>query len=718
MSNYTPPKKVTTLMTRLEVNSISINKFLTENESLTQNKHKELAIKLENYDKVFNKLDAAVDAIEASPEFYTELEEFLAKCYEIQASASTKLSDYESVHAAKTNLDNTINSCSNSCSNKANIKLPEIKLPTFDGDILNWLTFKNVFEGLVVQSELPNSSKFYYLSGALKGDAKNLLHNLPITDSNFNVAWELLKQRYDSPRSLVARHLNSILKPPQLVVGSANSLRNLIDFYRLHVNAIKGINQETSLADLLLIALISKGLPSDILKLWELSLSEKELPTFDSLLEYLELHQRSLGVIDDPVQTSLKFNEQSNSTKFASNNSVKNKAPTCPKCKSEHLIKHCHAFLDLTPKNRQEFINKVGRCVKCFNPKTTGHSCNFKCAICARPHHKLLHFGENPPTDTHLAATIPSSVTKAASSVLIPTAKIACVANNGKVKTFVSLLDTGSSVNLITRNAAASLNLPTVKTPITISGISSNVMTSTHSVTFAIRPCNINSEWSQTITCAIVSDIPRSLCVSVNTDHWNLPTDIVYADNSFEHSKSIDLLLGAGVFFDILLPGQRKGFSKDLPVLQDTELGWIVAGKIPSDNYTSPQCNLVQIPFNLPNEIKTFWEIEEVTPTKLILDEEEVVESHFMSTHYRDSTGRYTVRLPTNTKLDLLGDSRAQATKRLLALEKRFIRDPSLKKSYHEFIHEYIELGHMQPALSYNDCVNYYMPHHGVLKKQ
>jgi len=51
------------------------------------------------------------------------------------------------------------------------------------------------------------------------------------------------------------------------------------------------------------------------------------------------------------------------------------------------------------------------------------------------------------------------------------------------------------------------------------------------------------------------------------------------ADENFNKPNSIDILLGTDVFFEVLCH-DKKTEPGNYPVLQDTEIGWIVSGKI------------------------------------------------------------------------------------------------------------------------------------------
>ncbi|XP_062703696.1 uncharacterized protein LOC134286141 [Aedes albopictus] len=67
----------------------------------------------------------------------------------------------------------------------------------------------------------------------------------------------------------------------------------------------------------------------------------------------------------------------------------------------------------------------------------------------------------------------------------------------------------------------------------------------------------------------------------------------------------------------------------------------------------------------------------------------------------------------------MIGLSKAFATRRLRSLEQRLSKDESVKKQYHDFLHEYITLGHMAAVqeAEEDDAKACYLPHHPVLKE-
>jgi len=59
---------------------------------------------------------------------------------------------------------------------------------------------------------------------------------------------------------------------------------------------------------------------------------------------------------------------------------------------------------------------------------------------------------------------------------------------------------------------------------------------------------------------------------------WKFPSDIVLASRDFNKPAPIDILLGAEIFFKILIC--ERYVYKGLPVFQNTKLGYILSRKL------------------------------------------------------------------------------------------------------------------------------------------
>jgi hypothetical protein len=90
-------------------------------------------------------------------------------------------------------------------------------------------------------------------------------------------------------------------------------------------------------------------------------------------------------------------------------------------------------------------------------------------------------------------------------------------------------------------------------------------------------------------------------------------------------------------------------------------------------------------------KLQSFWEIEELT-SRPVSKEDKLCEAHFARHTSRLSDGRFVVRLPVRPDAKSLGNSRKQAERRLVQLERRFKKQPNLKHEYSRFMDEYLEL--------------------------
>ncbi|XP_075232223.1 uncharacterized protein LOC142330664 [Lycorma delicatula] len=190
------------------------------------------------------------------------------------------------------------------------------------------------------------------------------------------------------------------------------------------------------------------------------------------------------------------------------------------------------------------------------------------------------------------------------------------------------------------------------------------------------------------------------------------------ADPGFNVPQRIDLLLGAQVFMKIFLMEQRIRLGL-YPVLQKTQLGWIVSGEFrnqdekatsfPQHGFFTRQCNSIN------DQLQMFWELEEIN-TPAWSTEERECEEHFIANTSRDNQGHFVVKLPLKQELSTLGESRSTAFHRLQRLERRLSSDKQLHDEYHHFLDEYHKLGHMQPVPSTGQPT-YFLPHHAVFKQ-
>lgn len=95
------------------------------------------------------------------------------------------------------------------------VRLPQLDLKTFDGNVHNWVSYINLFDATVHHNpSLSSVVKFQYLLSSLKSEPLSLVKFMNISEANYPLAYQTLKNRYHNTRRLCTLHLNSILDLP------------------------------------------------------------------------------------------------------------------------------------------------------------------------------------------------------------------------------------------------------------------------------------------------------------------------------------------------------------------------------------------------------------------------------------------------------------------------------------------------------------------------
>ncbi|XP_065081812.1 uncharacterized protein LOC135704276 [Ochlerotatus camptorhynchus] len=296
-----------------------------------------------------------------------------------------------------------------------------------------------------------------------------------------------------------------------------------------------------------------------------------------------------------------------------------------------------------------------------------------------------------------------------------------CYRRRGRTVTARCLLDCASQRNFISVALCEKLKLPRTRLlqPITISGIGNTTTLVEHetSVTINSRVSPFSLKSSMLILPSITMKLPQ---VSINVRQWSIPRDVDLADPTFAVTGSIDMILGAAHFFRVLRYG-RISLGIDLPLLQNTEFGWVISGECTLENHDHHDKGSCQFsnPCTIDELVNRFWQLEEVQQAQGWSPSERFCEEHFLKNTTRNSDGRYVVQLPKREELLLhLDDNWYNATRRFYALERSLARDPEKKAMYQKFIHEYLALGHMREISpdERNFKHRYFLPHHAVIK--
>ncbi|KAH9631923.1 hypothetical protein HF086_000260 [Spodoptera exigua] len=439
------------------------------------------------------------------------------------------------------------------------------------------------------------------------------------------------------------------------------------------------------------------------------SSSQKEINRTDSDTNQKKLfHQRK------------SFVASANSKTTKHNN--KNDHHTCPYCNQKHRIVECTTFKDLSPQVRSSEAIKLNLCLNCLRRGHAVKDCRLdgNCRVCQQRHNSLLHVDQdNDSNQTILKSLSISMPAQSSGQVLLGTAVVQVVDPRTK-NTYLAraLLDAGSQSSFITENLRNTMNLTTQNTSFCITGINNAPVHLSSSCEVIVQ--SLIGPFVAHLKCLVMPKITGHLPnIPVDILRLNLPENIKLADPNFSQPSEVDLLLGAEVFFEAISPNKLK-MGAGMPILQDTQFGWIVAGPLnmPTGSLNKSEikntaCNFTK---EINNNLTKFWNIEEVSTSKLPLSpHDEFCEQHFVENTTRLEDGRFSVKMPfLENPETALGESYYMAEKRLLNIEKKLMKNSSLREQYHNFMKEYEDLGHLTKIE--RPPFGYFIPHHAVIR--
>jgi len=129
------------------------------------------------------------------------------------------------------------------------VPLPKIQLPSFDGSLLEWRFFRDIYVSLVHDNTgIGDAERFHYLLSCLSGDALAVVKSIPLSANNYALAWEVLSVRFDNKRLLASAHLDKLFAFKPITQQSLPALTSFINTFKENVAIIKalGVNDFSS----------------------------------------------------------------------------------------------------------------------------------------------------------------------------------------------------------------------------------------------------------------------------------------------------------------------------------------------------------------------------------------------------------------------------------------------------------------------------------------
>nr|XP_033204548.1 uncharacterized protein LOC117165186 [Bombus vancouverensis nearcticus] len=527
---------------------------------------------------------------------------------------------------------------------------PEVRVPQFDGALENWTYFYDTFSSIVDRNEsLPNIQKFQHLRSSITGRAAQSIQSLELTEANYPIALDTLKDKFNCPLQICMRHWNLMRNYPEIKKETPEALEDFLETISVNLKALEHLKEPVT-SNIAIIELIASKLPSSSLRKWQRTLPRQQVPSYQHLIHFLKTRANGtqfLSKAKESKESIHKHHSQRTSIPHGRTLSTTSRKVVCPTCNGPHDIRHCKIFKAKSSTKRFQIAKKASLCINCLG---RGHS--------------------------------PTQCTSAQIKVLNKQAQPIRAR---------ALLDTGTSMNFMTDKLANSLGIKQRRCAIQIGALDNLSTTAKRYTTATIT--STDGKYKKTLRFlvipAMLTFIPSE---PIDPSSLGLPRNIQLADPQFHCPAPIDVLLSTGSTFASLCIGQVNLAQPGEPELrlQKTRFGWVIGG--------SPTSQTAINTFHatttaLQKDLARFWEIDEGPATTHLSESERLCEEHFRNHVRRTKEGRYIVALSFNEKLSSLGSSKAAAMSRLASLHRRFQRDKQYETAYNAVIQEYLDLG-------------------------
>lgn len=230
---------------------------------------------------------------------------------------------------------------------------------------------------------------------ALKGEAAEVLCDLPLSEQTYDIAWNQLIERYEDESSLISEHVKSLINLPSISREWHTNLRQLQDSMNRSLRVLKNLGQSVEHWNILIIHLVVPKLDNKSKIKWQSKIAKIPKTTLIDFNGFLKERYKILLKSHDERRTYNSNNQERNKTNsrsFVVNNNASS-TTRCALCMQNHTIQNCPKFLELNSHERYDEAKRLKLCINCLRKNHFTKDCNSsKCRKCSKSHNTLLHF--------------------------------------------------------------------------------------------------------------------------------------------------------------------------------------------------------------------------------------------------------------------------------------------------------------------------------------
>ncbi|XP_057298583.1 uncharacterized protein LOC130629417 [Hydractinia symbiolongicarpus] len=589
-----------------------------------------------------------------------------------------------------------------SVSASSSIKLPKIEIKKFDGDPTNWFSFIDSFEAAVDKNDhLSNVEKMNYLLGFVVKDAASTISGLKLSNDNYEIALNLLKDRFGDPQMIISGHMNKLLNlEPVMAISDVRNLRQLFYITEAQVRSLQSLGVESQNFGSMLIPVLLQKLPGELRLIISRQLGKNAWKVSEVMQAFkteLEAREKvSTGQEESPCFSGA-------SLYVGNRRNFDAKERKCAFCENPgHKPQFCSIVSK--PTARSSILKRKGLCFLCLQSGHVARHCTvrWKCFKCKGRHHVSICNKGNRDQDSNDQNEGEGTSNNVANTecdfnaVLLQTASAEIFSDDKNCHRFRILFDSGSQMSYISPQAAEKLKLKTIDKKQmclkTFGGAKQNK--TLDMVRFTVK--TKNDEENITVN-AFVSEICYPLTnQNIEGAKSNYPflCRLDLADSNPKNQPlSVDILIG-GDYYWSFMKNDMKRSTKGGPTAISSKLGYILSGGVmgtkldTSVNIVNTHVLKVQNELSenktLEDLVQGFWNIETMGIKK---SEENEISDHGIEAGVTFKKDRYEVKLPIKDH-DLLEDNYDLSKQRLKNMIKIFKNKSELLKQYDNIFRE------------------------------
>jgi len=686
-----------------------------------------------------------------------ELDEIGCRLISLEQDKNETRIEKESLDRSLLNKSNELNS-----SSRVKVKRPDLVLPVFDGEIVNFGSFMEQFDSAIhTDNTISDVLKLQYLISCCTGSAKTMISSMEVTAASYGCAREVLKQQYGNIRLQKIALRNKIRNlVPVYKVFPISKVKDCFAVLTSFTNSLIRLDPTFSSNSSAEMEEIISKFPSEItIDFHRNLLPENQMVksaldfiakniTYYEMLEGARNPNFGLGKEEkvevkgegkkkgskngkDKSQVYSMSNclqSESDKSAFKGNRKLK-----CHLCDEEHRVKDCVHF-DTVEKRQKAAANRS----LCFNCLFPGHSytkcgSKYRCSKCKGKHHTLLCDGRKL-AGANANADVPE---ENKSNEACANVNVSCFQSQAiQLGIFTAFVKDSRGNSVKIRGALDSCSHRTMISSSLVRklGIKSVGQVSICSKNFSIpkgeyKNYRVYNLEIQSRTRGNIFSFEAIETEEIPTVHGISDKGLIdrlgkigvqLAEELPSYTSEIDIVIGEDQFWVTRRPGMER-ISEKCGLL-NTIFGWTFSGVSPiSGAGNHANVSMFQSEdSSLDVSLKNTWDLEAIGITQKDEKEEDFVRNLFRESVSKDDSGRFIVKIPYNDRIHKLESNWTNAIVQLSSTLRRLEGKPDLQARYEEAIGAYFKNDHSE-LVDRKDEVQgflYYIPHHPVIKEE